>query len=144
MENKLFKNSDKEKPYIFSMEMEVRDYELDCEKIVNNANYLHYFEHTRHKFCESAGLSFIEMVNRNIITVVKKIEIEYFSPLKSRDKFTSALRVEREGIKFIFYQDIFTSKDHLNARAKVSIVSIVNGKLSRGNEIAEIFEKYLS
>ena len=39
------------------MDMEVRDYELDCEQIVNNANYLHYMEHTRHKFCADAGLS---------------------------------------------------------------------------------------
>ena len=28
--------------YVFSLEMQVRDYELDAEGIVNNANYLHY------------------------------------------------------------------------------------------------------
>ena len=30
--------------YIFSLEIAVRDYELDSEGIVNNANYLHYLE----------------------------------------------------------------------------------------------------
>ena len=39
---------DTKKKYCFIMDMEVRDYELDCEQIVNNANYLHYMEHTRH------------------------------------------------------------------------------------------------
>ena len=30
--------------YIFSLTLKVRDYELDSEGIVNNANYLHYLE----------------------------------------------------------------------------------------------------
>ena len=34
--------------YIFTTRMQVRDYECDIEGIVNNANYLHYAEHTRH------------------------------------------------------------------------------------------------
>ncbi len=38
--------------YIFETKMEVRDYECDIEGIVNNANYLHYMEHTRHLFLE--------------------------------------------------------------------------------------------
>ena len=33
--------------YVFETRMEVRDYECDIEGIVNNANYLHYTEHTR-------------------------------------------------------------------------------------------------
>ncbi len=44
--------------YIYELEMQVRDYELDSEGIVNNANYLHYFEHTRHSFCKENGISF--------------------------------------------------------------------------------------
>ena len=32
--------------YIFSLEMQVRDYECDLQGIVNNANYQHYTEHT--------------------------------------------------------------------------------------------------
>ena len=44
--------------YIFETRMEVRDYECDIEGIVNNANYLHYAEHTRHLFLRSLGVSF--------------------------------------------------------------------------------------
>ena len=49
--------------YIFETKMEVRDYECDIEGIVNNANYLHYMEHTRHLFLKECGLSFAEMHN---------------------------------------------------------------------------------
>ena len=44
--------------YIFETEMEVRDYECDIQGIVNNANYLHYTEHTRHQVLVSLGVSF--------------------------------------------------------------------------------------
>ena len=36
--------------YIYELEMKVRDYECDLQGIVNNANYQHYLEHTRHEF----------------------------------------------------------------------------------------------
>ena len=43
--------------YIFETRIEVRDYECDIQGIVNNANYLHYTEHTRHLFLRHLGLS---------------------------------------------------------------------------------------
>ena len=36
--------------YIYELKMKVRDYECDLQGIVNNANYQHYLEHTRHEF----------------------------------------------------------------------------------------------
>ena len=130
------------KRYCFELKMEVRDYELDCEQIVNNANYLHYMEHTRHKFCQEAGLPFIEMHKNGIDAVVRKIEIEYFSPLKSGDKFLSCLNIERKGPRYIFYQDIYKLNGEKVIEGTVTAVILKEGKLSRGDEIAEVFEKY--
>ena len=39
----------------------VRDYECDLQGIVNNANYLHYMEHTRHEFLRHNGISFAQL-----------------------------------------------------------------------------------
>ena len=58
--------------YIFETKMEVRDYECDIEGIVNNANYLHYMEHTRHLFLKECGLSFAEMHNKGVDAVVAR------------------------------------------------------------------------
>lgn len=129
--------------YCFTLEMEVRDYELDCEQIVNNAIYLHYLEHTRHKFCIAAGMPFIEMHNIGIDAVVRKLEVEYYNPLKSGDVFLSCLKIERKGPRFIFYQDLFKKNGDPVIKAVVTIVALKDGKLSKGEEIAEYFKKYL-
>ena len=131
------------KKYCFILEMEVRDYELDCEQIVNNANYLHYMEHTRHKFCQEVGYPFIEMHKEGIDAVVRKIEMEYLSPLKSGDKFLSCIQLERKGPRYIFHQDIIKTDGEVMVQADVTIVLLKDGKLSRGDEIAEVFSKYI-
>lgn len=129
--------------YCFYLKMEVRDYELDCEQIVNNANYLHYLEHTRHKFCLEAGYPFIKMHNDGIDAVVRKLEIEYHSPLKSGDTFFSCINLERKGARFIFFQDIYKPNGEKVIKSIVTIVALKDGKLSKGDEIAEAFKKYL-
>ncbi len=134
---------DSRKKYCFIMDMEVRDYELDCEQIVNNANYLHYMEHTRHKFCSDAGLSFIAMHNSGLDVVVRKIEVEYKSSLKGGDTFISCLRLERRGARFIFHQDIIKSNGEVCAEGIVTVVVLKGGKLSRGDELMSVFGKYI-
>ncbi|MDE7462840.1 MAG: acyl-CoA thioesterase [Muribaculaceae bacterium] len=128
---------------IFSLEMEVRDYELDTEQIVNNANYLHYMEHTRHKFCEAAGVRFIDLHNDGIDAVVRKIDIEYFSPLRSGDIFISSLNLERKGARFIFHQVIRRNDGELITKGDITCVMLKDGKMSRGDEVAALFSKYL-
>ena len=125
--------------YRFVLEMEVRDYELDCESIVNNANYLHYMEHTRHKLCLEVGYPFIEMHRNGIDAVVSKMEIEYKTPLRSGDKFLSCINLERKGPRFIFHQDIYKTDGEPVLKAVVTVVALKDGKLSKGNEIAGAF-----
>lgn len=133
-----------EKDYLFRLEMKVRDYEVDAEGIVNNARYLHYMEHTRHEFCEWAGITFREMCDRGIYPVLNKVTIEYKVPLGLGERFVSCLNLERKGPRFIFYQDIYNLDGALAAKAEVSCVAMVDGKLTRGDELAAYFEKYLN
>ena len=134
---------DTNRKYCFIMDMEVRDYELDCEQIVNNANYLHYMEHTRHKFCKDAGLSFIDMHNAGIDAVVRKIELEYKTSLRGGDSFISCLRLERKGPRFIFHQDIIKANGEVCVEGIVTVVVLKDGKLSRGDELAAVFGRYI-
>lgn len=126
-------------PYIYSLPLKVRDYEVDSQGIVNNANYLHYLEHTRHEFCQERGISFRDMQRAGIDPVVRKIEISYLTPLRLAEEMESKLWMERRGARFIFHQDIFNAKGKEVVRALVHIVCLENGRISRGDTLAEAF-----
>lgn len=125
--------------YIFEMPIKVRDYEVDSQGIVNNANYLHYLEHTRHEFCESRGFTFREMQSQGIDPVVNKIEIEYHTPLRLGETMVSKLWLGRQGARFLFHQDIYAPSGTPAVKAVVSIVSLEDGRLSRGERLARAF-----
>ena len=121
--------------YIFETRMEVRDYECDIEGIVNNANYLHYMEHTRHLFLKSRGLSFAEMHNKGVDAVVARMNLQYKTPLRCDDEFISRLGLRKEGLRYVFNQDIFRASDNrLCVRATVELVCHINGKLGNSEE----------
>ena len=129
--------------YVYELEMSVRDYELDWEGSGNKANYLDYLEHTRHEFCSANGISFAEMQNRGIIPVLNRVEIDYKTPLRSGDRFVSKLWLERRGVRFVFHQDLFKLSGETVVSAVVSCVCLENGKLDRGDMLAEIFKDFL-
>ena len=121
--------------YIFETKMEVRDYECDIEGIVNNANYLHYMEHTRHLFLQKRGLSFAEMHRKGVDAVVARMNLQYKTPLQCDDEFISRLWLEKQGVRYIFHQDIFrVSDERLCLRATVELVCLINGKLGNSEE----------
>ena len=131
------------KEYIFKTEMEVRDYECDIQGIVNNANYLHYLEATRHKFIQSLGLSFKKLHDDGMDVVVSEIEIKYRTALTGDDKFLSCLNYHREGIRMIFEQDIYRLSDmKLCIKARTSTVAVINGVLSKGDEVEELLNQH--
>ncbi|WP_251623892.1 acyl-CoA thioesterase [Odoribacter lunatus] len=132
------------KEYQFELEMKVRDYECDLQCIVNNANYQHYMEHARHEFLEKAGANFGQLHQQGIDAVVAKVEIEYKTSLISGDRFVVKLNIAREGVKLVFFEDIYRLPDlKLCARGKVESVCLDRGRLTRGELFDEIFSKWL-
>lgn len=131
--------------YVYETRMEVRDYECDIEGIVNNANYLHYLEHTRHRFLRQAGLSFAEMHQRGVDAVVARMDLRYKSSLRCDDNLISRLWIEKQGIRYVFHQDIFREADEaLCLKATVELVCLVNGKLANSEEYDKAFLPYFA
>ena len=124
--------------------MKVRDYECDLQGIVNNANYQHFMEHSRHELLDSLGVSFGKLHEDGIDAMVAKITIEYKTPLRSGDKFVVGINLERKGPKIIFYQDIYRLSDgELCTKGIVETICVENGRLTRGAIFDEIFNDYL-
>lgn len=131
--------------YIYELKMKVRDYECDLQGIVNNANYQHYIEHTRHEFLASTGISFAGLHEQGIDPVVARLNMAFKTPLKSGDKFVSKLYLKKEGIKYVFYQDIFRLPDmKVVIKSTVETVCVVNGRLGNSDLFDSVFAPYLT
>lgn len=127
--------------YQYELTLKVRDYECDLQGIVNNANYQHYLEHTRHEFLCSKGINFAELHKQGIDPVVARISMAFKTPLTSGDEYVSKLNLKKEGIKYVFYQDIFRKSDgKLSLRGVVETVFLVNNRLTDYKD----FEQYIS
>lgn len=127
--------------YVFELKMKVRDYECDLQGIVNNANYQHYIEHTRHEYLLSLGVSFAKLHEEGVDPVVARLNMAFKTPLRSGDEFISKLYVKKEGIKYVFYQDIFRLPDMKPViKATVDTVCVINGRLGDSELFNEIFQ----
>ena len=127
--------------FVYETRMQVRDYECDIEGIVNNANYLHYAEHTRHLFLKERGLSFAEMHRKGVDAVVARMNLQFKTPLQCDDEFISKIAVEKEGIKIdvividFFHWYFYRASDNaLCFRGRIELVCLINGKLGVSEE----------
>jgi len=98
--------------YLYSLDFQVRDYEIDMQGIVNNAVYQNYLEHTRHEFLKECGIDFAAYTMGKINLVVVRVEIDYKFPLQSGDRFRVGLNLIKESrLRFAFHQDIHRYPD---------------------------------
>ena len=129
------------KTYVYQHEDKVRDYECDLQGVVNNANYLHYMEHTRHEFLLSLGENFSDLHDRGMDLFVARIEIPLKHSLRSGDRYLSCLNARKDGVKLVMSQDIYKLPEkEIVSRGTVDCVLVENGRLSRG----EYFDELLS
>ena len=77
----------------FSIDMEVRDNELDSQGIVNNANYMIYLSHARHKHVHQIGINFDEYTKRNQKLIVTSCTMKFKNSLLANDQFTVTSKI---------------------------------------------------
>ena len=129
--------------YVHELKLKVRDYECDLQGIVNNANYQHYLEHARHEFLLQAGISFAQLHQEGTDAVVARLNMQFKTPITSQDEYVCRLNIKKDGIKYVFLQDIFRLPDEkLCVRAQVDTVCITNGKLQATTPLDHLLEPY--
>jgi acyl-CoA thioester hydrolase len=99
-------------PAPHTLTLDVRDYECDLQGIVNNAVYLHYFEHARHQFLKVHGFDFDALNREGLHLVVVRATVDYKAPLRSGDRFAVASRLRQSSpVRFQFLQEIHRALD---------------------------------
>lgn len=127
----------------FTLRMKVRDYECDAQGIVNNANYLHYFEHARHEMLETYGLQLKQLTAKNIFPVVSSAFLQYKHSLHGSDTFLCNTYIVKKGIRYIFIQEIIRDADNkLCCKATIEVATLINGKLAKPTLFDEAFSSY--
>lgn len=130
--------------YIFEHKDKVRDYECDLQGIVNNANYQHYLEHCRHEFLHAHNISFAQLHEQGTDAVVARLTMQFKVPLTSGDEYVTKLDLKKDGVRYVFMQDIFRLSDmKICVRAQVDTVCLINGKLQESEQLDEIMKDYL-
>ncbi len=130
------------KDYVFSVELDVRDYECDLQGVVNNSVYQNYLEHTRHLYMKSIGIDFAELSERGINLMVKRVEIDYQFPLRSGDSYASVLKMKRiSPLRFGFVQHIYRLPDNKLIIKALVIGTAVNdrGRPELPKELIEVW-----
>lgn len=117
-------------PSMHSITLEVRDYELDAQGVVNNGVYFGYFEHARHRLLADRGVDFVALHRQGIDPVVVEAKIAYVRPLRSTERFRVLTDVTKHGaLRYVFTQRIELADDAAEcARAEITAVALKDGR----------------
>lgn len=125
---------------LFSLELQVRDYECDLQGVVNNAVYLHYLEHSRHEFLKTIDLDFARLHREGIDAMVSRIEIDYRYPLKGGDRFLSTLALRENGaLRLEFHQELLLLPDRRPVVSAVTTTVCIELSSGRPIPIRRVF-----
>jgi acyl-CoA thioester hydrolase len=119
--------------HVHEHEMKVRDYECDAQGVVNNANYLHYFEVSRHEFLETKRVNFALLHGQGIDMMVARVDVRYKYPLRGGDRFVIRLALGREGARLVVRHDLYKlPEERLYTRCTAEIIALKEGRLTDG------------
>lgn len=111
---------------------EVRDYEVDYQSIVNNANYFHYMEQARSVFCSNRGIKVQEYATQGINVVLITSNIQFKSSLKFGDSFLIETTLHKiSKIRYCFHQTVYAARGHEKITcviAENTVCAVQNGK----------------
>lgn len=124
----------------FSIEMEVRDNELDAQGIVNNSNYMIYLSHARHKHAHSIGVNFDEYLKNNQKLVLLSCTMKFKNYLVANDVFivTSTIAKTEYPYQWAYNQDIKRESD-----GKIIIKAVFTSTCINGNACSEEEKLYI-
>jgi len=126
----------------FIWHSQVRNYELDYQRIVNNSVYFNYLDYARTIYLKQFNFDDVEAAERAINIVLMETHIKYKKSLKSGDKFYVDTKLVRTSkLKFVFKQKIILEDSKeliLEADSITCCVDARTGKVCLPNELSKI------
>lgn len=90
-----------------STQVRVRNYEIDWQGIVHNAEYLHYFEIGRVAYLEDLGIRIdVTTIQHESRVVVARNEIDYLSPARFGEVLDIHTRISTLGVTSFTFEGL--------------------------------------
>ena len=126
----------------FIWESQVRSYELDNQGIVNNANYLHYFDHARVKHLYSKGIDWDKWHAEGYDLVLVHLDMTFKFSLRAHEEFCVISSIEKSGkLRMMFHQKIFKKNNDkliVSAINTIVCVDVNSGKAVMPSRLHEL------
>lgn len=124
----------------FSIEMEVRDNELDSQGIVSNSNYMIYLSHARHKHVHALGVDFNTYAKMNQKLILLSCTMKFKNSLIANDLFTVTSRIVKAEYpnQWTYQQEIKRILDK-----KIILKALFNSTCLNGNATSEDEKLYI-
>jgi acyl-CoA thioester hydrolase len=113
--------------------MQVRTYECDYAQVVNNANYLKFFEQARHLYTLQYNIDSIELAKQGVVTVVAHADVKFIRSLKVNDTFVVHSRISQyTPVRAVFEQIIYHTDNPEQPITKglTTIACVIDGRPS--------------
>jgi acyl-CoA thioester hydrolase len=122
-----------ERPLIHEIRLRVRYSETDAQRVVNNANYLSYFEVGRVEWLRAAGFSYREMEKMGYGFVVTEAHAYYKRPAFFDDELTLRTElVEKKRVSLSFGYTVLRDEEVIvTGRTRHGCVDLASGRPSR-------------
>ncbi|QBR83456.1 acyl-CoA thioesterase [Legionella israelensis] len=112
---------------IFTWSSQVRAYEVDAQGIVNNAQYLSYFDNARTLQLMACGINWVELSHKGFNLILARAEIQFIKSLKAFQSFHIVSEVEQRGkLRLIFHQTLFVDNDTPACKGINTVVCVDN------------------
>lgn len=123
---------------MFVLQMKVRDYECDVQGVVNNARYLHYFEHARHEWLHELGIDFAQLAQAGLHLMLRRVEVDYRKPLRPGEVFTVHSRLLSGGRTKVIFEQWIERDGTLCVSSRSEAVAVRKGRPQAFNRCPEL------
>ncbi len=102
----------------------VRYYETDNMGVVHHSNYIRWFELARDYYLESLGMTYKEVEDIGIISMIRKVDAKYLFPVRYGDKVDIKVKlVKYNGIRYIHEYEVYAN-DKLCVTGSSELVNV--------------------